>query len=181
MWKQWQWRGAPHSPKLHHHWNLTIRLFSFISGHSFFWVGGLTPVPRCSWCILQPQPTGQDPSDHWVKIKENKTPYKYLNFDRELKKSYGTKRWSPIVIGSPGMSPKAWKGKWKGWKLEDEWRLFKLLICWDKPEYSEESWKLKEICCHSDSRERPSAKPDVKNLLRVISYPKEFVNPKIQK
>ena len=29
-WKQWQWRGAPHSPNLQHHWNFTIRLFSVI-------------------------------------------------------------------------------------------------------------------------------------------------------
>ena len=28
---QWQWRGAPHSPKLQHHWNLAIWLFSVIS------------------------------------------------------------------------------------------------------------------------------------------------------
>ena len=28
---QWQWRGAPHFPKLQHHWNLIIRLFSVIS------------------------------------------------------------------------------------------------------------------------------------------------------
>ena len=33
-WEQWQWRGALHSPKPQHHWNLTIRLFSVISGHS---------------------------------------------------------------------------------------------------------------------------------------------------
>ena len=30
-WEQWQWRGTPHSPKLQHCWNLTIRLFSVIS------------------------------------------------------------------------------------------------------------------------------------------------------
>ena len=29
--------------------------------------------------------------------------------------------------------------------------------------YGEESWKLVETCCHSNSRERPSAKTDVKN------------------
>ena len=37
--------------------NLTIGLFSVIS-----WTligGGLTPLQRFSWCILQPQPTGQ--------------------------------------------------------------------------------------------------------------------------
>ena len=27
----WQWRGTPHSPKLHHYWNITIRLFNVIS------------------------------------------------------------------------------------------------------------------------------------------------------
>ena len=30
-WEQWQRRGVPHSPKLQHHWNLRIRLFSVIS------------------------------------------------------------------------------------------------------------------------------------------------------
>ena len=30
-WERWQWRGTPHSPKLQHYWNLTIRLFSVIS------------------------------------------------------------------------------------------------------------------------------------------------------
>ena len=29
--KWWQWRGTPHSPKLQHYWNLTIRLSSVIS------------------------------------------------------------------------------------------------------------------------------------------------------
>ena len=29
--ERWQWRGTPHSPKLQHCWNLTIRLFSVIS------------------------------------------------------------------------------------------------------------------------------------------------------
>ena len=31
IWEQWQWRGTPHSPKLQHYWNPTIRLFSIIS------------------------------------------------------------------------------------------------------------------------------------------------------
>ena len=30
-WEWWLWRGTPHSPKLQHYWNLTIRLFSVIS------------------------------------------------------------------------------------------------------------------------------------------------------
>ena len=43
----------PKSPAL---LNLTLRLFSVISRHS---LGGLTPLQRCSQCILQPQLTGQ--------------------------------------------------------------------------------------------------------------------------
>ena len=30
-WEQWQWRGVPHSRKLQHDWNLTIRSFIVIS------------------------------------------------------------------------------------------------------------------------------------------------------
>ena len=57
-WEQWQWRGAPHSLKLQHYWNLTIRLFSVIYT-SLVWGGGLTPLQRSSRCILHPQPTVQ--------------------------------------------------------------------------------------------------------------------------
>ena len=56
-WELWQWRGTPHSSKSQHHWNLTIRLFSVISRTLI--EGGLTPLQRCSRCILQPQLTGQ--------------------------------------------------------------------------------------------------------------------------
>ena len=55
-WERWQWRGTPHSPKLKHHWKLTIILFIVIPGHT--WVG-LTPPQRSNRCILEPQPTGQ--------------------------------------------------------------------------------------------------------------------------
>ena len=43
--------------KFQHHWNLTIRLFSIkYPGHS---LEVITLLERCSWRILQPQPTGQ--------------------------------------------------------------------------------------------------------------------------
>ena len=48
---------APHSPKPQHHWNLTIRLLNVISRTLVG--GGLTPLQRGSWCILQPKPTEQ--------------------------------------------------------------------------------------------------------------------------
>ena len=56
-WMRWQWRCTPHSPKLQHHWNLTIRLFSVIFGSLVD--GSPTPLQKSSRCILQPQPTGQ--------------------------------------------------------------------------------------------------------------------------
>ena len=49
------------------------------------------------------------------------------------------------------------------WKFADEWRPSKLLHYWERQEYREESWRLVETCCHSNSKERPSAKTDVKN------------------
>ena len=45
----------------------------------------------------------------------------------------------------------------------DEWRPSKLLDYCDRPEYWEESWRLEEACCHSNSGERLSANADVKN------------------
>ena len=55
-WEQWQWRGAPYSPRPQHYWGLTIRLFSVISGHL---LRSLTPLQKCSQCILQLKPTRQ--------------------------------------------------------------------------------------------------------------------------
>ena len=51
-WEQRQWRGILHSTKHQHHWNITIRLFSVIS-RTLIVGGGLIPMQRCSWCILQ--------------------------------------------------------------------------------------------------------------------------------
>ena len=58
-WRRWQRRGTLHSPKFQHYWSLTIRLLSVISRTLVGW--GLIPLQRSSWCILQPQPTGQGP------------------------------------------------------------------------------------------------------------------------
>ena len=37
----------------------------------------------------------------------------------------------------------------------------------ERPEYWEESWRLEETCCHSNSSEKSSANTDVKNSKRV--------------
>ena len=47
-------------------------------------------------------------------------------------------------------------------------RLSKLQRYWDEPEYWEESWRLEETCCYSDSRKRSLANPGVKSLLGII-------------
>ena len=52
---------------------------------------------------------------------------------------------------------------WKTWKLADEWKPSKLLYYWERPEDWEESWRLEETCCHSNSCEKASANANVKN------------------
>ena len=44
IWERWQWRSIPHSLKLQHYWNLTIRLFSVIS---WTLVWGWWVLPLC--------------------------------------------------------------------------------------------------------------------------------------
>ena len=71
---------------------------------------------------------------------------------------------APIVIGGLGTIT---KGLLKG--LEDlevggrveTIQMTALQRTWD------ESWRLEEICCHSNSSERPSADTDVKNYKGV--------------
>ena len=55
------------------------------------------------------------------------------------------------------------------WKLADEWTPSKSQYYWWQPEYGEESWRLVETRCHSNSSEKPSADADVKNSKRVYN------------
>ena len=52
IWERWQWRGTPHSPKLQHYWNFSIRLFCVISRKLVWW--GVTPLQKCSPCFCCP-------------------------------------------------------------------------------------------------------------------------------
>ena len=69
----------------------------------------------------------------------------------------------PIVNGAFGTVT---KGLLKGLKELDIGRRVEtiqtLLHYWEWPEYWEEYWGLEEICCHSNSSERPSANANVK-------------------
>ena len=60
-WEQWQWRGAPYSSSHQHYLDLTIRLFSVLSGHS---LGGSYPSAKVQsvYSTAPPQPTGQNKS-----------------------------------------------------------------------------------------------------------------------
>ena len=67
-----------------------------------------------------------------------------------------------IVIGAFGTVT---KGLLKG--LEDleigrRVETIQIQYYWERPEYREESWRLEETYCQSNSREKPSAKTDVK-------------------
>ena len=69
----------------------------------------------------------------------------------------------PIVIGAFGTIT---KGLLKG--LEDlevggRVETIQKQYYWERLEYREESWRLEETFCHSNSSEIPSAKTDVKN------------------
>ena len=55
-WEQWQWRCALHSPKLQHHWNLTIKLLSVISRVLLLCRGAVHVFYGPSW--LGHHPTG---------------------------------------------------------------------------------------------------------------------------
>ena len=44
----------------------------------------------------------------------------------------------------------------------------KLQPCWGRPEYWEESWRIDETCCPSDSSESSLTNGSVKNLLSLI-------------
>ena len=91
------------------------------------------------------------------KTEDYEKKDKYLDIARELKKKkYGTE-------GDNYTNCNWCFWYWKTWKLADEWRPSKLQHYWERPEYWEESWRLEETGCHSNSREKPSAKTDVKN------------------
>ena len=67
----------------------------------------------------------------------------------------------PIVIGAFGTVIKGWlKGledmEIRGW-------VETIQHYWERAEYWEESWRLEETCCHSNSSERSSFNPDEQN------------------
>ena len=97
-------------------------------------------------------------ADHRIKLNESEKKDKYLDLARELKKLWNMKvTIIPIVIGAFGTVT---KGLLKG---------LEYLEIRERPEYREESWRLEETWCRSNSSEEPSAKTDVKNSQGTIT------------
>ena len=100
------------------------------------------------------------PADHRINLKECEKKDKCRDLARKSKKLWNMKvTIVPIVIGAFGTIIE--------WFLK---RLFKWQHCWERPESWEESWRLRETCCHSNSSEKPSANTDVKNSIGVNDY-----------
>ena len=144
-WDQWQWKGDLHSPKPQHHWNLTIRLFSVISGHSWVVFSFFTSLQRCNRCILHPQTTGK--VKHWTLLEIYKNPHIYYQIE-----SFPTHFISIIsfiliyitiwnIYGRSGsnhwrfdlsvlmFNKKSWKAKWS---YDINHSNFVTLACWTK-------------------------------------------------
>ena len=68
-----------------------------------------------------------------------------------------------IVISALGTVTKELVKGLEDLEIRGNWRQSKLQHWWDQLEYWEESWRLEENCCHSDSSEKPSDNADVKN------------------
>ena len=87
-WERWQWRGTPHSPKIQHCWNLTIRLFSVI--YSEHLLGGW------SYPSAEKQSVYSTATADWA-IWDFEIETKSLNFSQKTRPSVNNKRSCHIV------------------------------------------------------------------------------------
>ena len=60
----------------------------------------------------------------------------------------------------------AWRKDWSNWKSVGESKSSRLLYCWDRPEYREESWRSEKTCYHSEFIERRSTNAGIKKIAR---------------
>ena len=91
--------------------------------------------------------------NHKIDLKKCEKKDKYLDLARELKMLWNMKvTIVPIVIGALDTITKG---------------LLKGLHRWERPQSWDEFWRPDETCCHSDSREKPSANTDEKNSKEV--------------
>ena len=62
----------------------------------------------------------------------------------------------PIAIGALGTDIKVLVQGLEDLEIRGRRRPYKLLHYWERLEYSEESWRLEETCCHLNFSGRPS-------------------------
>ena len=96
------------------------------------------------------------PADHRINWKHVKRRISTSTLLENWKKLWNIKvTIIIIVIGAFSTVEKGLLKYWMTLKLEDEWRPPKLQYRWERPEFWEESWRLEETCCHSNSSDRP--------------------------
>ena len=69
----------------------------------------------------------------------------------------------PIVIGAFGTVTKGLLKSLEDLEVGKRVETIQTTALLRRPKYWEESWRLEETCCHSNSSEKPSAGADVKN------------------
>ena len=103
------------------------------------------------------------PADHRIKLKECEKKDKYLDLARKLTKLWNMKvTIVPLVIGALGTVTKGLLKDLKAFEGsggEETIQMTTLLRT-----AREESWRLEETCCHSNSSEKTYAGADVKLL-----------------
>ena len=103
-------------------------------------------------------------ADDRIKLKECEEKDKHLDLAREQKKLWNVQvTIIPIVIGAFGTVTKRLLKGLEELEVGGRVETIQTLHYWEGPEYGEESWRLDESCCRSNSSERPSANADMKN------------------
>ena len=93
------------------------------------------------------------PANHRVKIKESWKIVKYLDHVREQKILWN-KSLTVISIETVtfSMVPKRLEKELEELEIRGRTKTFRLQYYWNQPEYSEESWRPEDTCCHSNSQ-----------------------------
>ena len=92
------------------------------------------------------------PVDHRVKLKENIKKDMYLDLARKLKKLWNMKvTVMPIIIGALGTVTKGLVQRLKDLEIRERVETIQTIASLVRPEYQEESWRLVNTCCHSNS------------------------------
>ena len=74
----------------------------------------------------------------------------------------------PIVTGALGTFSEGLVKRLEDLEMREVETIQATVFFYDWPEYWEESWKLEETCCHSNSSRKPSANTGVKKILERV-------------